>query len=384
MDTKVISGQPGWVFGSDKVEVAVTQLGGHLGPVTFTLPDDRRVAPYSVAPWAEEALSEETPAILRVLRGDFFCAPFGGNDTTYGDEKHPPHGEVANLPWEFESLTSLNLGKSRVMLHLSLETQVREGRVDKYIQLREGETVVYSQHVLSRAGGPMNLGHHAMLKFPEAPGSGLISSSPLLYGQVAPQLFEDPAKGGFSSLKTGATFTSLADVPMADGGSADLTAYPARAGFEDLVMFVHQASDNFAWLAVAFPQEGYVWYTLKDPRTLRSTVFWISNGGRHYAPWSKRHERVMGLEDVTSYFHYGLAESARPNEVNEQGYPTALQLDSDTPLSINYIQGVAAIPQGFTRVASIEPVPEGYITLTSTEGMRVVSPVDVSYLYRES
>ncbi|HSI84486.1 MAG: hypothetical protein ACAI35_14205 [Candidatus Methylacidiphilales bacterium] len=382
MDTKVISGQPSWTFASDKVEAAVTQLGGQLGPVTFTLPDGRKISPYSVAPWAEENLPETMPAILRALRGDFFCAPFGGNDSPFGDEQHPAHGEVANEPWKFETLTSLNIGKSRVMLHLSLATRVREGRVDKYIQLREGESAVYSQHVLSKASGPMNLGHHAMLKFPETEGSGRISTSALLYGQVAPQTFEEPEKGGYSSLKTGATFTSLESVPAADGGTVDLTRYPARGGFEDLVMFVHESTPDFAWLAVAFPEQGYVWYTLKDPRTLRSTVFWISNGGRHYEPWSKRHKLVMGLEDVTSYFHYGLAESARNNEVNALGYPTALVLDSDTPLTINYIQGVTAIPADFDKVASIEQDTDGQITLVSANGIRVTTPVDTSFLYK--
>ena len=51
----------------------------------------------------------------------------------------------------------------------------------------------------------------------------------------------------------------------------------------------------FAWTAVAFPQQRQVWFALKDPRLLRATIFWISNGGRYYPPWNGRHRNVMGL-----------------------------------------------------------------------------------------
>jgi hypothetical protein len=39
------------------------------------------------------------PAILQVLRGDFFCLPFGGNTRSFRGENHPPHGETANARW---------------------------------------------------------------------------------------------------------------------------------------------------------------------------------------------------------------------------------------------------------------------------------------------
>lgn len=375
MKTTLVSGQPSWKFASDKVDAAITRMGGHLAPVSFHL-GRRVIQPFSVAPWATEKLAKGTPPLLHSLRGDFFCAPFGGNETPYRSEKHPPHGEAANARWQFTALDETSRGTT---LHLSLKTRIRRGLIRKSIGLRHGHTALYCQHTLSGFSGPMNFGHHAMLRFPDQPESGHLSTSPIQFGQVLPTRFEDPAQGGYSSLQPGAVFRRLDRVPSIFGGAVNVSRYPARRGFEDLLMVVHAARGDLAWTAVAFPDEGYVWFSLKDPSVLQSTVLWISNGGRHYPPWNGRHVNVMGLEDVTSYFHCGLAESARKNPVNRRGYATALQLDPATPLVVNYIMGVAAIPRGFDRVQSIQPA-RGGITITSASGRSVRARVDVGFL----
>lgn len=371
-----IQGQPSWRFASDQVEAAITRQGGHLGPVHFHLPHGV-IQPFSIAPWAEEKSGPPIPALLQSLRGDFFCAPFGGNETAYRGESHPPHGESANAPWKLESLKK---SKAETELHLSLNTKIRHGRIDKTIRLRRGETAVYCQHVLSHMSGKLNLGHHATLKFPDETGSGLVSTSPISFAQVLPVPFEKPAERGYSSLKPGALFSSLNKVLALDGTVSDLSRFPARRGFEDLVMIAHQATTNFAWTAVTFPRQRYVWFALKDPGVLRSTVLWISNGGRHYPPWNGRHVNVMGLEDVTSYFHLGLADSARSNPVNKRGIATHLDLDARKPLVVNYIMVVAAIPAKWGRVKTIITEPHG-VTLHPTEGSAVRVPLDSSFLY---
>jgi hypothetical protein len=148
-------------------------------------------------------------------------------------------------------------------------------------------------------------------------------------------------------------------------------------------MVVHASRENFAWTAVTFPREGYVWYSLKDPRVLQSSVFWLSNGGRHYPPWNGRHVNVMGVEDATAYFHYGLAESAKKNPATRRGYATAFTLRRTVPLTVNYIMGVAAIPRGFQKVKAIQPMKDR-IVLISSEGHRVETPVDTAHLTRNA
>ncbi len=374
---ETVAGQPSWRLTSRDVEVFVTEQGGHLGPVTFDR-RRRKIQPFSVAPWAGEKLNSGLPPLLQVLRGDFFCLPFGGNDAPYRGEKHPPHGETANARWQFESLDQIH-GCST--LRLSLNTRVRPGRVDKEITLIDQQNIVYCRHTISGMSGPMNLGHHAMLKFPAAPGSGLIATSPFLSGQVFPGQFETPEAYGYSCLKPGAEFRTLRTVPQAAGGSADLSQYPARRGYEDLVMLTADLDVPFAWTAVTFPKERYVWFSLKNPRLLRQTIFWISNGGRHYPPWNGRHTAVMGLEDVTSYFHLGLAESAKTNPLSAVGIPTCHQLNPRAPLEVPYIMGTVPVPAGFGRVRSIEPVAGGEsVVLTSSNGRRLPVQVNLEFL----
>jgi hypothetical protein len=112
---------------------------------------------------------------------------------------------------------------------------------------------------------------------------------------------------------------------------------------------------------------------------LRHTVLWISNGGRHYAPWSGRHTAVMGIEDVTGCFHLGLAESAKPNALSRRGHPTTLTLNPKKPTTVNYIFGVAAIPAGFDRVADIRAA-KGGIELVAASGRRARCALDLAFL----
>jgi hypothetical protein len=184
-------------------------------------------------------------------------------------------------------------------------------------------------------------------------------------------------------LRRGAEFESLRDVLTITGESADLSRYPDRRGFEDLVMLVSDDRVPFGWTAVAFPRERYAWFALKDPRVLRSTILWMSNGGRHYPPWNGRHVNVMGLEEVTSYFHFGLSESARVNPLSERGIATTVQLDRNHPLTVNYIMAVAQVPRGFDHVERIE-AERGGVRLVSRSGKHARAAIDLNFLSQTS
>jgi hypothetical protein len=340
-----------------------------LAPVTFDI-GGRRVQPFSVSPWAEDALDPDLPALLQVLRGDFFCMPFGSNDEPFNGEAHPPHGETANRSWTVEA-------HSPTELRMSLQMEARTGRVEKTVRLEEGHPAVYCRHVISGMTGPMSFGHHATLKFSS---TGLISTSPFGFGQVFPGEFEQPPRGGYSSLKPGARFESLESVPLANGGTADLTRYPAREGFEDLALVFSDLGRDFAWTAVTFPDEGYVWFSLKDPRVLTGTMLWHSNGGRHYKPWNGRHRNVLGLEELTSYFHTGLIDSVADNDAQRAGYTTYVELDPERPVVVNTILGVVPAPADFGRVAQITPTEDG-VSVTSEAGHTLAVPLDPGFLY---
>jgi hypothetical protein len=245
--------------------------------------------------------------------------------------------------------------------------------------LVDGHNAVYCQHVVSGMSGPMNLGHHATLKFPDKPGSGVLTHSPIQFGMVNPTAPENPETFGYCILKPGAKFSQLNRVPTTTGEWADLSRYPARRGFEDIALLATKQIKPFAWVAVTFAAEGYVWFALKDPRVLRQTLLWHSNGGRHYSPWNGRHLNVLGIEDLTSYFAYGVAESARPNLLTKLGLKTCLNLTPKKPLTVNYIMVAAIVPRGFADTKRIEPT-RGGVKLTSSNGKSVTVPLSTEFL----
>ena len=378
-EPREVLGAPSWRVATPEIEAFVTEVGGHMGPVTFDRAS-RPFAPYAVAPWHGERLSDDLPPLLRNLRGDFFCLPFGGNDRPHRGRRFPPHGETANGRWRrVDGRTAARAAG----LHLRLELGVTGGAVEKRIGLQAGEPAVYLQHAVRGVGGRFSLGHHAMLAFPDREASGRVTTSRFLRGQVYPGAFEEPADGGYSALKPGALFRNLRRVPYRDGGRADLTRFPVRRGFEELVQVLHQPADELAWTACVWPRQRRLWLALKDPAVLRSTVLWLSQGGRHYPPWNGRHRGVLGVEDTTSYFHEGQAASVGRNGHTDAGFVTALALKRDRPLAINHIQACVRVPRGFDEVRRVRPSANG-VEVESASGAQVFVPLELDFLSAEA
>ena len=374
-EQRTIHSQASWVISTPQVELAVTGTGGMMAPVTFYRDTDKPVQPYHISPWQDEGLKLDVP-VLVALRGDWFCAPFGGNSEKFNGETHPPHGEVAGSQWQL--LSSQKEG-STTTIKLELETKVRPGRVTKEIALIDGHNVVYGTDTITGFTGPTPLGHHATLAMPDKEGSVRIATSPIKFGMTNPAPFSDPTKGEYQSFAIGARFTSLTQVPLQFKGApdADVTKLPARQGFADLLQICYEPTD-VAWLTATHVDEGYLWFSLKDPTVLASTVFWIENRGRHGVPWNGRNN-CLGLEDVTAHFADGLPASAQPNVLTKEGVKTAIELSADHPTSVRYIQGVAKLPAGFEQVKTLQFAP-GTVTFVSTTGQQVTVPVKHEFL----
>jgi hypothetical protein len=367
---KRVFGEWSWIARSNQVELAVTQRGGHMAPVTFYRRDADPVRPYYVNPWRAEKLTTGLP-LLDVLRGDFFCMPFGAANA-YKGEQHPVHGESSNSSWGFESLERQG---PVTALSLSLQAKVRPGKVTKTLSLVDGHNVVYCRHLLEGLAGRMCLSHHAILDLPEEEGSLLISSSPIRFGRVSPRACLANNGNEYYFLKAGARFRSLARVPTVwtEPPYEDCSSFPRRYGFMDLLAFYVRPSGRPTWIAASMPSKRYVWFALKDPAQLPQTLLWVSNGGRHASPWNGRN-RCVGMEDGCAYFGEGLEMSARRNDLNREGIATALTLRADRPTAVHYIQGVAKTPRGFDRVRGVHFAPGG-IVLTCHAGGSVTVPV---------
>ena len=138
-------------------------------------------------------------------------------------------------------------------------------------------------------------------------------------------------------------------MPLAAGGTTDLTKYPARHGNDDLVMMVNEAAtpeQPFAWSAAVL--DGYVWFSLKNPADFPATLFWLSNGGRTAAPWNGRHLGRIGIEEVCSYFANGV-DVSRQDLLAAEGIPTTRHFKADEVVSLKTIQAVAAVDPDFRR-----------------------------------
>lgn len=360
---KTTFGAPSFTLSSDLVTLDITRDGGMLAPATFQL-GDRIVSPYSLSPWQPDEVDAELPMLLKNLRGDFFCLPFGPQ------ENGPPHGETANCTWSLVSETdhSLTLGINA--------SDVSAG-ITKTVSLQPGQTAIYYEHRISGLDGDFSYGNHPILDLSRLPeGAARVSVSPFRWGSVYPSVFSDPADGAKQALKIAALFSNLAEVPLAEGGTTDLTRYPARAGNDDLVMMVAEDAtpeQPFAWTAVVL--DGYVWFSLKNPADFPATLFWLSNGGRSAAPWASYHLGRLGIEDVCSHFCDSV-DLSRKDLLHHLSVPTTRRFSKDEPVTLRNIQAVAAVPEGFGLVASIMPSGENEVTLTDECGLTAKVAVD--------
>jgi len=346
-----VRGQDSFLLSSREVELALTRTGGMLGPVTFFPRQHEPVRPYAIAPWAEESLPADVPPMLRALRGDWFCSAFGENVEPYRGERLPPHGETANREWHKIDSGETSEG---CWLRLGVDMPLQGGACQATTALLANQSIVYQRHDLSGLTGPVNPGHHATLSFPSGEGAARLSFSSLVHARTYVEPTARPEERGYSWLKTDAEIVDLHAAPCIDGSATDLCRYPARRGFEDLALLCADPAQEFAWSAVTYPEQRFVWFALRDPKQLAATLLWFSNGGRHFPPWNGRHVNVLGIEDITAYFHAGLAASSRENPLSARGIATCLRPDAQGRLSISYIQGVARIPADFDCVADIE------------------------------
>lgn len=361
-----VHGEPSHHLATPELDLDLTARGGHLAPVVFHLPD-RDISPYALAPWQPEEYPDQ-PALLSVLRGDFLCLPFGGQ------ENGPPHGDPANAPWQLT-------GRTESSLTLHQKAFDSGGTIQKTISVRPEQHALFVEHQISNLEGHFSYGTHPILDLSHLnEGQGRITTSPLRWASVFTDSFANLDDGETQSLKIGARFDDLKSVPLADGGTTDLTRYPARPGNDDLVMMVNKAATQeqpFAWSAAVL--NGYLWFALKNPADFPATLFWISNGGRPTAPWNGRHTGRLGIEEVCSHFCHGV-DISREDRLAEENIPTTREFQKDQFLSLKMIQAVAPVPDNFGPVKSIAPLDEHSVTITDENNHFIEVSLDWTFV----
>ena len=371
-------GEPSYTIHNDLVSVFVTVQAGHL-TASFDTGTDETVNPFFMPPWWREAQDQDMDEIINVLRGDFFCFPFGGNEDSYEGKKYPVHGKTANANWDFVSVKEDETGKE---LTLRMELDYEEGSVEKRIGLHDNERVIYSTHTISGFTGKMPIGHHPTLQLPEREGAGIIDISKPLAGFTPPEQIEDPRMGGYSQLQPKYEITDRSNVLCMNGQSIDLTRYPGPKGFDDIVIFLNDSTREFAYTTLALPDEGYLYFNLKNPKVLASTLFWMANGGRHYVPWNGRVTSAIGMEEITGFYHYGRTPSIDKNFLQEKGYKTSVEIDGK-PFDVKLMMGVVPIDQDFQGVEDIVRKDPATISIIGRGGEKIDVACQVDFLRSE-
>ena len=362
--TRIINGEPSFSIATDTVTVWMTLRGNHIAPVIFHLPQGD-VTPYSLAPWTPSDHTGIDP-LLEVLRGDFWCMPFGAQPDGRA------HGEVANAQWSCVELTEDKA-------HLRMHAQDLDAQVDKFVSVRQGQTALFQEFRISGLKGFFSYGTHPILDLSQFPfGTARISTGATRWASVFPDLFSRPELGENQVLEPGAVFDKLSEIPAIEGGTFDLSRYPTTTLHEDLVMLTQKGDERgMGWTAVSVP--GYVWFALKNIEDFPSTLLWVSNGGRTQNPWNGRHLGRLGVEDVCSFFHEGLMAS-REDRLAHLGIATAREFNAQTDISLRVLQSVVPSPTGFGRVATIETPSPNIVRITDEFGEFIEQPLNWEYV----
>lgn len=376
---KEVIGKESHILSNKCIEIAITKHGGHMAPVTFYRDSIKPVSPYFISPWQLEDYVPEEP-VLRQLRGDFFCMPCGLPEL-YRKEGFTEHGETATGIWDLE-LESENEGVTE--LFLSMNTKIRKGNVKKSIRLKEGHNAIYIKHVLNGYSGSFCFGHHATLVMPEEKNSVLVSTSPIKFGFTLPRKkTEYSSEGEYYSLQPGMKFESIRNIPTIwkEMPYIDCSKHPIITGFVDVLQVYNEPSAKPAWVAAYYVREGFVWYALKDPGILPTTVFWMENRGRHLAPWNGR-IRCVGLEDNCVAIGDDRYNRELKKVLDENGIIYEHHLNPGKPTVVNYIQGVEKVSEGFGRVEEVEFASGGMI-MVSENGKKADIAVDWEFIFKD-
>jgi hypothetical protein len=321
----------GWAHGA----LTVQRLGAMLGPVTFLLPDGRQVSPLHVAPWLHEPGGEALPGILRRLRGEWPCAPFGYSVSSAGwpeawarvmgpagsDEEI--HGHCSNHPWTWrddeDGALSLALDYPQASPIERVERSIRPDPSAPAVDLEFRITV--------RRPCRLPIGLHPVFRLPTEPGAATLELGPFRAGFTYPHDVEP----GAALFAPNERFSDLAAVPGRVGGMIDASRFPLAAVTEELLQVA--VLDGRA--ALANHQDRYRVELTWQKEHFPSLLLWISNRGRMGAPWNARHVAI-GVEPICSPFGLGPATALADNPIARAGVPTALDFSPERPFVTRY------------------------------------------------
>lgn len=320
--------------------LAVQSLGGMLAPALFLLPDGRQVAPLQVAPWSNDPARADLPGVLRELRGDWACVPFGFDgprDLT--DGWHPEgetfpgaglaHGVCSNAEWDFVEQT-----ERRLVLECIYPGDHPVRLVRRVITPDPlAPAIDITLEIVARRACRLPVGLHPTFRIPPTPRS--VTIEPADYHSL--RTFPGDLESGAALFAPGVAFEQLSEAPLRTGGTVDVSSLPLATDFEELVQIIGVAGE----VALRYHEEGYRARLSWNADHFPSALIWMSNRGRQGWPWAGRH-LAIAIEPVASAFDLGPAIATADNPIARSGISTALDLKIDPPFQTTYRIAVEA------------------------------------------
>jgi hypothetical protein len=331
-----------WKHGSAEVQ----SLGAMLGPLSLRIGPGRELEIMHVAPWAGMTRADNLPGIMRRLRGEWPCVPFGCTEAPHGLpaswRTHAPddawnHGYAANHHWR-----CVSADERRIHLAIDYPASSPIEHIERVIAADpDGPAVDIELRVWARRPARLPAGLHPTFRIPPSTGRVRVVLGP------HDGIFSYPAQpaGAVSRLLPDRRSNSLAHLPGVDG-TVDLAHLPLAAPAEELLQVRALEAPGVATPGAAAPFALHyldydacvgLWW---DTAQLPDLLLWVSNGVRIHFPWMGNH-LALGAEPVNSLFDLGRIATA------PAGHPLAdrlgIAIAPDAPWETRY--RIAAWPQ---------------------------------------
>jgi hypothetical protein len=323
---------------------------GALGRTDFRLDDGRTVNPFHDAPWLGRAAPVDPPMMAN-LRGDWACIPFGH---PYGPAEGltgawaaaataPPdgplapsdalqHGYGANVDWSLVSQST-----EALVIAVDYPDDSAVARLIRTIRPVPGEAALdVSVEIRARRPGGRPFGFHPNFALRGRPGSFRVEPGSFAFGLTHPT-----GERGVSKARPDARFATLAEVPLAAGGTGRFDRLPFAEDTEEIV----QLCGIDGSVRLIDEAERVAWTLSFDPGRLPSLLLWMSNRGRKYDPWNGEN-LCLGVEPIASAFDLGTPAALAPNPIAAASVPTALRLDPAAPVTVGFRLSGRSLPPG--------------------------------------
>lgn len=313
-------------------QAQLQRLGAMLGPVVFKRPGVPDFAPLQVAPWADEPDAAQLPGILRRLRGEWPCVPFGRTDRPAGlpdgwAAREPGdawgHGYASNHDWQWQHCDD------PLALSLVVEPPGPIRRLTRTVRaMAHAPALEITLEVEPRERCTLPIALHPTFRL-DAGATHL-----LVPAHGAGITYPVRAEPGVSQLEPDRSFGDLAHAPRAgagdgDGRNIDLTHFPLAFDTEELL----QLRDVSGPVTLRYLEAGWSVQFEWDHRLLPDVMLWVSHRGRTHAPWNGRH-LALGVEPVHGVFDLG--RIAAPPAHHPLADRAGIALDPDAPLVLRY------------------------------------------------